>query len=265
MSSSASRTPGARARRGCPHRRRGLQSEGTRRARCAASRRLSRPLSSIPVHQHFLPAPPQVCGADGVGGAVDCYGGIDDDIDQLILYGEGLSGTIPPQIGRFSKLTYLGLGANSLSGTLPATLALLTKLTHLHVWKNRISGSIAAELGSLSPSAECNLVDGSRWPAIDGNHFDCPLPSLAPVCALSAVCSNVSRLQRLLPPPSTPPPPTSPAQQSGGEAAPIAAVAAVAAAAAALLAASLVAVAWQCRSRRRARRASRRNDAEVAC
>ena len=48
-----------------------------------------------------------------------------------------LSGTIPPELGNLSALTYLALGRNQLSGTVPPTLGNLTALTALSLGWNQ--------------------------------------------------------------------------------------------------------------------------------
>ena len=175
---------------------------------------------------------PMVQPPDTICGRVECYDGTDDDITELVYYqwgtsdsplasGRPLSGTIPTQIGRFTSVSYLGLGENLLSGTLPTELGNLGAglTTALQLWKNRLSGTIPTELGRLSP-ATCNLHDGSRWPDSDGNHFACPLPAtLGRSCreaarngGYAAACTNVTSLPMPPPPqpPSLPPPPSPP-------------------------------------------------------
>ena len=176
----------------------------------------------------FTAAPaelPMVQPPDTICGRVECYDGTDDDMTSLVYYrwgssdsplasGRPLSGTIPTQIGRFTAVSYLGLGENLLSGTVPTELGNLgASLTAgLQLWKNRLSGTLPTELGRLSP-ATCNLHDGSRWPLSDGNHFVCPLPAtLGDSCreaakngGYAAACTNVTSLP--MPPPPQPPPP----------------------------------------------------------
>ena len=90
---------------------------------------------------------------------------------------------------------------------MPTELALLSDglTTALHLWRNRLSGTLPTELGRLTPYT-CNLLDGSLWPASDGNHFSCPLPALGGSCGASAACTNVTSLPA--PPPA--PSPSSP-------------------------------------------------------
>ncbi|XP_042990219.1 probable leucine-rich repeat receptor-like protein kinase At1g35710 [Carya illinoinensis] len=68
----------------------------------------------------------------------------------LVLVGAGLRGSIPPEIGILSKLTYLDLSYNNLTGEFPDhSLRNLTRLDLLDISKNRISGCIPPVLGDL--------------------------------------------------------------------------------------------------------------------
>ncbi|XP_057808905.1 MDIS1-interacting receptor like kinase 2-like [Salvia miltiorrhiza] len=73
-----------------------------------------------------------------------------------------LKGTIPPQIGYLSNLTYLNLSDNPLNSELPVSLANLTELQILDISHNDhmsygIYGAIPPEIGSLSKLAHLNL------------------------------------------------------------------------------------------------------------
>ena len=62
-----------------------------------------------------------------------------------------LDGSIPPEIGKLSFLTDLGLSAlPSLSGSIPPEIGELSSLELLNIGGNRISGSIPSEIGKLS-------------------------------------------------------------------------------------------------------------------
>ena len=49
-------------------------------------------------------------------------------LESLLLAGNGLKGTIPPELGRLSKLLELTMGDNDLTGTIPSHIGSLTKL-----------------------------------------------------------------------------------------------------------------------------------------
>ncbi|KAK7850691.1 mdis1-interacting receptor like kinase 2 [Quercus suber] len=69
----------------------------------------------------------------------------------------GLYGSIPPEIGSISKLTYLNLSWNTLSGELPLSLAKLTQLEKFDISFNQMSGPIPLQLGNLSSLVELYL------------------------------------------------------------------------------------------------------------
>ncbi|KAM7465263.1 hypothetical protein LguiB_012825 [Lonicera macranthoides] len=72
------------------------------------------------------------------------------NLETLSLFGCGLKGTIPYEIGMLSKLTSVSLSGNSLSGNLPSSLVNLTSLTYLDIYNNSMNGSIPfVELGNL--------------------------------------------------------------------------------------------------------------------
>ncbi|KAI3462947.1 hypothetical protein Pfo_019610 [Paulownia fortunei] len=81
-----------------------------------------------------------------------------DDLNLLVFPGLArihlsrieLIGSIPPQIGALSNLTYLNLSRNYLTGKLPLSVANLTKLRALDVSFNSISGSIPPGIGNIT-------------------------------------------------------------------------------------------------------------------
>ena len=81
------------------------------------------------------------------------YGVTTDDngrVTWLWLYGNQLSGEIPPELGNLANLEDLYLSANELSGEIPSELGNLANLESLFLSDNRLSGEIPSELSSLS-------------------------------------------------------------------------------------------------------------------
>ena len=69
---------------------------------------------------------------------------------ELNLYGNQLSGEIPPELGSVDSLLWLELGGNQLSGEIPPELGSLDDLEFLFLANNQLSGEIPAELGALT-------------------------------------------------------------------------------------------------------------------
>ena len=70
-------------------------------------------------------------------------------VDGLDLADNGLSGSIPPEIGDMANLTILFLGTNDLTGPLPPEIGKLSLLRRLSLTGNELSGPIPPELGGL--------------------------------------------------------------------------------------------------------------------
>ena len=68
----------------------------------------------------------------------------------LILAGNDLTGPLPPELGNLRKLEVLGLDDNSLTGPLPPELGGLESLLQLWLQGNNLTGSIPVELALLS-------------------------------------------------------------------------------------------------------------------
>ena len=70
-------------------------------------------------------------------------------VAEIRLARQGLSGSIPVELGSFTGLTRLLLQSNQLTGTIPPELGNLTKLEELMLGVNRLTGPIPPELGDL--------------------------------------------------------------------------------------------------------------------
>ena len=93
-------------------------------------------------------------------------------VTRLGLVDRGLTGFIPPAIGRLTWLRWLWLGGNQLSGELPAELGDLAEMRLLSLHTNDFTGEIPAELGRLSNmyamSLEYNRLTGAIPPELTG-------------------------------------------------------------------------------------------------
>ena len=84
-----------------------------------------------------------------------------DGLEFLILPLNRLTGAIPPELSNLSDLRTLDLSTNRLSGTIPAELSVLTKLTYLNVAVNRLTGPIPSEIANLSRMTRFDA--GQNW------------------------------------------------------------------------------------------------------
>ncbi|MFD1614809.1 T9SS type A sorting domain-containing protein [Gelatiniphilus marinus] len=70
-------------------------------------------------------------------------------VTNLNLGNNNLTGSIPPEIGDLTELTYLGFFTNQLTGNIPPEIGNLIKLTHMDLSPNTFSGPIPPEIGNL--------------------------------------------------------------------------------------------------------------------
>ena len=75
---------------------------------------------------------------------------IEGRVAVLYLVDQGLTGTIPSELGSLTNLQSLSLGLNHLTGEIPAELGNLSNLRHLILGGNQLTGGIPTELGSLA-------------------------------------------------------------------------------------------------------------------
>ena len=74
----------------------------------------------------------------------------DEQVVQLRLTSNKLTGSIPVEVGNLTALTFLDLSGNQLSGPIPTELGNLAALNNLVLSRNNLTGSIPAELGNLT-------------------------------------------------------------------------------------------------------------------
>ena len=81
--------------------------------------------------------------------------------------GNELTGEIPSEIGNLINLTYLNLMYNELTGFIPSEIGNLTNLNYLKLSSNQLTGSIPPEIGNLT-----NLI----WLRLDDNQLSGIIP-----------------------------------------------------------------------------------------
>ena len=94
-----------------------------------------------------------------------------ENTNSLSLQERGLTGSIPPEIGNLTNLTYLNLGFNQITGSIPSEIGNLTNLEWLYLQGNQLTGEI--------PESICDLNIG--WSggdfSITNNQLCPPYPS----------------------------------------------------------------------------------------
>ncbi|WP_424963186.1 leucine-rich repeat domain-containing protein [Ekhidna sp.] len=84
------------------------------------------------------------------------------------LSGNGLIGSLPPELGNLSELRTLYLQGNELTGLIPSELGNLSKLESLYLYNNQLFGSIPPELGNLSALKELIMSNNQLTGQIPG-------------------------------------------------------------------------------------------------
>ncbi len=80
-------------------------------------------------------------------------------VTELVLVGNGLSGTIPAELGGLANLRRLALPSNQLNGKIPPELGNLSNLQGLDLSNNELSGKIPPELENLAGLVGLNLSE----------------------------------------------------------------------------------------------------------
>ena len=93
-------------------------------------------------------------------------GGSPQRVTRLELDREGLTGSVPVELGNLEKLERLKLDRNDLTGSIPATLGRLTELESLYLNLNDLTGPIPVELGTLTNLDSVYLYDNDLTGAI---------------------------------------------------------------------------------------------------
>lgn len=78
-------------------------------------------------------------------------------IDIYGLCCNNLNGSIPPELGNLTQVTFIDLQSNQLTGAIPKELAQLSQLAYLWLHQNQLTGAIPAELGNLSNMKDLEL------------------------------------------------------------------------------------------------------------
>ena len=89
----------------------------------------------------------------GTDAPIDTWHGVLGDAQlgvlALVLGGNGLTGSIPPETAGLEYLLSMHVIGNSIAGPIPAELGNLQHLGHLNISDNQLTGAIPPELGNL--------------------------------------------------------------------------------------------------------------------
>ena len=111
---------------------------------------------------------------------------------RLRLWGNKLTGAIPPEIGSLSGLRELELGYNQLAGAIPPELGNLTRLERLWLHFSQLTGAIPPEFGNLASLG---------WLVLHGNQLTGAIPpELGKLVALKELDLNNNNLTGATPP-----------------------------------------------------------------
>ena len=96
---------------------------------------------------------------NGLTGTLPRELGLLEHLNTVGLYGNEIGGTIPPEIGDLPEVTILALGENRFEGEIPPELGNMPELSILILNDNRLTGEIPAELGNASKLFLFSLYD----------------------------------------------------------------------------------------------------------
>ncbi len=82
-------------------------------------------------------------------------------LEELVLYENRIGGSIPPELGQLQRLERLWMSGNAFEGPIPPELGRLAALEELGLQYNSLSGSIPPELGNLSSLKDMRLYGNS--------------------------------------------------------------------------------------------------------
>ena len=97
-------------------------------------------------------------GGQGLSGSIPAEIGNLTNLTTIDLSYNSFTGPIPPEIGNLTNLETLRLNDNNLSGEIPPEIGGLTSLQNLFLYNNDLTGAIPAEIGLLTNLANVNLA-----------------------------------------------------------------------------------------------------------
>ncbi|KAE8125845.1 hypothetical protein FH972_020614 [Carpinus fangiana] len=87
--------------------------------------------------------------------------GLLSKLQNLSLYGNGFSGTIPPSLSNISSLQIINLSYNQLSGSIPSSIFNVYNLQGIDLKDNLLSGPMPSNVSNMSSLQVINLRDNN--------------------------------------------------------------------------------------------------------
>ena len=154
--------------------------------------------------------------SEGLTGTIPSELGSLANLEGLLLWGNQLTGGIPTELGSLANLRWLFLYNNQLTGEIPAELGSLSNLQSLDLYNNQLTGAIPVELGNLSnlqelwlPSnqltgeipAELGSLSNLQWLALYNNQLTGAIPfELGDLSNLQGLLLGENQLTGAIPP-----------------------------------------------------------------
>jgi Leucine-rich repeat (LRR) protein len=109
------------------------------------------------VHQISMCSESGVQGLHGTLPPAAAFAGLDYLTDVVISDQPGITGTLPADWSRLTKLQDIQLNINSLTGSIPPSWGSLSKLKALSMYTNKLSGRIPDNIGALTSLESLDL------------------------------------------------------------------------------------------------------------
>lgn len=106
---------------------------------------------------------------NGLSGTLPLEIGDLTGLGSLQLNSNNLTDAIPPEIGNLTNLWFLNLSFNQLNDTLPSEIGNMVSLQNLLLYVNQLSGELPAELGSLSNLQVLQIYGNDFTGAVPGS------------------------------------------------------------------------------------------------
>jgi hypothetical protein len=114
---------------------------------------------------------------------------------SLWLEGEGLSGTIPNDIGSLTRLASLSLTDSRLTGTIPSSMGQLTGLRRLWLYGNQFHGEIPQSMNNLPLLELAEFHNNSLWGPMPTNICTAVAINAYEHASLTADCLDVNAVR----------------------------------------------------------------------